>query len=243
MRVAVEVCVSTMAEAKAALALGVDRVELCAWPQCGGITPGYGLLVAAMRQRTPARVLVRARPGGFVHSAEETTAMLDEVTLCRDMGFQHLVVGALTADHLVDAAYLRAVRQRHPDAVLTFHRAIDHCPDPLRALDTCVELGVQRILTSGGSPLALDGVPAIARMLRHAPPGLAIAVAGGVAPGNVVGIVERTGAREVHFAAFTTEAATSVAMSTTSPQADRALLPDLPKIEGVLNALSNAGLR
>ncbi len=245
MRVSVEVCVTNLAEAQAAAMAGADSVELCTWPECGGVTPSYGLvntLGEEVKLRT--RVLIRATPGGFVYSLAERQVMLRDAMLI-GMGGAGLVVGALNEEGLPETGFLRAVRLAAPDAELSFHRAIDRSKDMGRAFALCLEERLQRVLTSGGRTLALDGAPTIKAMVDGAKGLLQVAAAGGIGPGNVVELVQRTGVSEVHFAAQRKlpPQPHEVSMSSTNRGLSFESEPDLAKIEGVLNALVKAGLR
>lgn len=245
MHVAVEVCVTSVAEAEAAARTGADSVEICSWLACGGITPSNGL-VDAIRSAVeiPVRVLVRPTPGGFVYTGAEAHAILVDAEVFGG-GAIALVTGALTMAGMPNTEVMRAVIQAAPQSEITFHRAIDHAADMLKAVDDCIGLGIHRVLTSGGETLALDGASRLKAMAERAGDRLTIAAAGGINPQNVVELVERTGVREVHFAAQlpVKRILHGAAMSSAHAGVSFETEPDLAKIEGVLNALVKAGLR
>jgi copper homeostasis protein len=245
MRVAVEVCVSSLEEARAAANCGVESVEACTWLACGGITPSGGLVQGIRTiEQVVTRVLIRSTPGGFRYSDDDRAIMLTDA---RDLALHRvgLVVGALNERGLPDEDFVSALRERVGEAELTFHRAIDHAADALRALDSCRELRIQRVLTSGGRTLAMEGAPMLKRMVDQAGGRIRIAAAGGINPANVVELVERTGVNEVHFAAQrpVNVKAVGASMSSANVGVNFEVEPDLRKIEGVLNALVKAGLR
>lgn len=245
MRVNVEVCVTSVREAQAAEGRGADGVELCTWLACGGVTPSSGLVDAVRGSlQLPVRVLVRPKPDGFVHDAIERHALLTDAEILGG-GAIGLVTGGLLGNGDADIELMRAVQALAPESEVTFHRAIDRARDPLAVLEGCMELGVQRILTSGARTLAIDGADLIGRLVQRAGDRVLIAAAGGINPSNVVELVERTGVSEVHFAAQKPSAGKEVgaAMSSTATGVSFATEPDLEKIEGVLNALLKAGLR
>lgn len=244
-KVLVEVCVSSLAEAQAAARAGVDSVELCTWPDCGGVTPSYGLVNAVKEELgIPMRVLIRATPGGFSYTMNERQAMLRDALLI-GMSTPGLVIGALDEAGGPDIPFIRAVRMAAPEAEITFHRAIDRSPDPGAAFTTCLSEGVQRVLTSGGRTLAIDGALTIKAMVEGAQGRLRVAAAGGITPQNVVELVERTGVTEVHFAAQRKlpPEPHEVSMSSAHRGLSFESVPDEAKIEGVLNALTKARLR
>lgn len=245
MQVQVEVCVASVEEAEVAVSSGADRVEICSWLGCGGITPSSGLVDTIRNAvRVPVRVLVRPTPGGFQYSASETAVLLTDAEVFGG-GALGLVTGLLNADGSIDAPIMRTLMSLAPESEITFHRAIDRSADPIRIFDTCLELGIDRILTSGGTTLAMDGVDVIQQLIRHAGERCAVAIAGGVRPENVVELVDRTGAQEVHFAAQRPLNLPLHGASMSSSQAgvNFGTEPDRAKIEGVMNALLKAGLR
>ncbi len=245
MSVAVEICVSSVEEATVASAYGVDGLEVCSWLTCGGITPSSGL-VDAVRQavRIPVRVLIRPTPTGFHYSTVESMVLITDAEIFGG-GALGLVTGALSASGQLHSALISEVKQKAPESEITFHRAIDHAMDPLRVLDDCMALGIDRILTSGGAGLAIDSVDRLRSLVDRAGEACTIAVAGGVNASNVVEIVGRTGAQEVHFAAQlpTERRGSGPALSSSDQLAWFGTRPDEAKIEAVLNALVKAGLR
>lgn len=247
MRVAVEVCVTTVEEALVAEQCGADTIEVCSWLACGGVTPSFGLLnVLQERVRLRKRVLVRPTPGDFRYSADERQTLLRDV-LMSGVGDDAcgIVTGGLDADDLPDAELMRGVLLGAGDREVTFHRAIEFAPDIRAAFDRCVQLGVHRILTSGGGTRAMDGIEALSALVKAANGLLTVAAAGGIDAGNVVEVVERTGVREIHFSAQRQRlvVAKGHALGRGGGEVNFSTEPDLAKIEGILTALVKAGLR
>ncbi len=246
MHVHAEVCVAGIEEALAAVECGADRIELCTWPECGGTTPSAGMLEAVRHKvRVPIRVLVRATPGHFHYTMDEQETMLEEVrAIRRQASGLGIVIGALDAAGLPDTNFMERVLDLCTNVEVTFHRAIDHATDFQRALDICMDMGVQRVLTSGGHTRALDGSEVLAKAVRQAGDRLSVAAAGGIQADHVVELVERTHVREVHFAArrpVRTKVG-GISMSADSgmnweTEADRS------KVNAIVEALANAGMR
>lgn len=245
MAVAVEVCVTSVEEAVTAQACGVDSVEVCSWLACGGITPSSGL-VDSIRVAVGlhVRVLVRPSPAGFVYTPAEKHVLGTDAEVFGG-GALSLVTGALDKNGEMDRSMIESVKRLAPESEITFHRAIDVASDALRVVDQCIDLGLDRVLTSGGTTLAMDGIAEIRAMIERCNGQLGIAVGGGVTPVNVVELVERTGAQEVHFSAQRAlhRIQVGAAMSASSAGFDFGTEPDKAKIEGVMNALVKAGLR
>ena len=246
MRIRVEVCTGSVAEVEQASAHGADSVELCTWLAAGGVSPGWGLVAGAMQAAAcPVRVLVRPGPGGFVHRDRERHMVLQEIELLAERGVHGVVFGALTAEGLVDMDLMREVRRTFPTGEVTFHRAIDQAADMRRAFQQCLDLGVDRVLTSGGRTSALDGRDILAWMVQQAKGSVQVAAAGGIQPAHVVELIERTGVDEIHFAAQRIVPASAVAAVALSSAAGAVATvePDLPKLTAMMNALTAAGWR
>lgn len=247
MPVKVEVCISTLEEARAALNAGADSIEVCSCLPCGGLTPSLSFVRSAARlEPSRMRVLLRPRPGGFVYTQEEVECAADDgLLLIEEAADFGLVLGDVDGARIPAWLMWKGLMMKAPDREFTFHRAIDHASDMLHVLDACIDLGFHRVLTSGGASLAIDGAKRIREMVDQANGRIAIAAAGGINPGNVVEVVERTGVEEVHFAAQRPKPrmAALASMSSTHAAADLDTEPDVAKIDGVLNALVKAGLR
>lgn len=202
-RVAVEVAVQDPDGARVAARGGADRVELCAaLGATGGLTPGAGLLARVLDVAVPVHVLVRPRPGGFVHDADEAEVLVAEVRTAVAAGAAGVVVGALTVDGAVDVDLTARLVQAAEGREVTFHRAFDVVPDRLPALDVLVALGVARVLTSGGATRAVDAPGELRRLVAHADGRIQVMAGGGVRPGDVPVLVG-AGVDAVHLSART----------------------------------------
>jgi copper homeostasis protein len=191
--------VDSVESARAALAGGADRLELCDNLVEGGTTPSAGTIaVCVAKVALPVFVLVRPRGGDFVYDETEAAVMLRDVATARELGALGIVTGALTAPGDVDEPLMRALVDAAGPLPVTFHRAFDVCRDRDAALATLLRLGVRRVLTSGGAATALDGAPEIHRLSALAGDRLAILAGGGVNESNARELVLETGVREIH---------------------------------------------
>ena len=86
----------------------------------------------------------------------------------------------------------------HSGLDTTLHRVVDVITDRLRAIDMAVELGFDRILTSGGAQNADTGASEIAKMVQHAGEAIIIMPGSGITAENVAHIFKATGAKEFH---------------------------------------------
>ncbi|MFG3105368.1 copper homeostasis protein CutC [Streptomyces tendae] len=198
-----EIAVVSPAGARTARENGADRVELCTGLELGGLTPSTATVEAAVESGPPVHVLVRCRPGDFVYDREEIALMAAEVRAALRAGADGVVVGALTPDGTLDthalAELVAAARDTAPAAQVTLHRAVDQASDPVAAVAALPELGITRVLTSGGAPTAIEGAAALTAMAAAAP-GVDVAAGGGVRPGDIPGLLA-AGADSVHLSA------------------------------------------
>jgi len=201
-----EVCLDDVDGAPVAEAAGADRLELCAALGDGGITPSLGTVAAVFDRvhHVGVQVLVRQRPGDFVYSNAELEAMAADIRAIRalprpenvKLGF---VIGALTPAGTIDRAATERLVAVARDVPVTFHKAFDQTPDQLAALDQLVDLGIERVLTSGAAASALEGSARLAELVAHASGRIAVLAGGGVRPDHVDALVRATGVGEVHL--------------------------------------------
>ncbi len=164
----VEVCANSLQSALIAQEAGADRIELCSELAVGGITPSYGLLKDVKEKiKIPIHVLIRPRSGDFTYSQEEFEIMKTNISLCREMGFDGIVSGALHADYSLDAERIKELIAVTGDLNFTFHRAFDWVKNPFKALEELESLGVHYILTSGQRTSALLGLKLLTDLQKH----------------------------------------------------------------------------
>jgi copper homeostasis protein len=194
-----EACVETLEEARAAEAGGAERVELCANLAEDGTTADEGLLRESIGTLAiPVFAMVRPRPGSFVYSAGELAVMQAQVARARDLGARGIVTGVLTSASEVDVPAMRVLIAAAGSLPVTFHRAFDRVGDRSRALEMSIDLGVSRVLTSGGAATAVDGAAEIRRLVEQAAGRITIVAGGGVRAHNVDTLIAMTGVAEVH---------------------------------------------
>lgn len=200
-----EVCVEDIAGIDAAVKGGADRLELCTALAVGGLTPPLSLIKAAAAAPLPVHLLARPSAGGFVYSAAEQALIAEDVRTAAEAELDGVVIGLQRDDRQLDAeglagliAHARALgAARGRPLSLTLHRAFDLCPDLPAALETAVELGFDRILTSGGEPKVIDGCAMLQRLCAHAADRIIILAASGINPATLPAVL-LTGATEVH---------------------------------------------
>jgi copper homeostasis protein len=198
----VEICVDSAEGVLAAAAGGADRVELCVALEGGGTTPSVGTLAAA-RERCALEIvaLLRPRAGDFLYTPLELASLERDLEALRAAGADGVALGCLLPDGRVDRERTARLAERARPLKVTFHRAFDLCADLGEALATLIELGLDRVLTSGGAAEAAEGTAALRALVQQAGDSIAVVAAGGVRPQNARRIVEESGARELHATA------------------------------------------
>ena len=202
MSILIEACVDAIDAAREAERGGADRLELCGELLQGGVTPSAGLIGAVWeRAEIPVFVLVRPRAGDFLYDADEVDVMVRDIAAARAMDVDGVVIGALTRHGDVDIGTVHTLMEAAGRMKVTFHRAFDFARDREIALEALIELGVHRVLTSGGAATALEGAASLASLVRQAKGRIEILAGGGINAGNVAAVVRGSGVGEVHVRA------------------------------------------
>ncbi|MEM9023698.1 MAG: copper homeostasis protein CutC [Bacteroidota bacterium] len=194
----VEVCVDSAESALEAERLGADRVELCARLDLDGLTPSPELIARTRAAISIGlHVIIRPREGDFHYTASELDVMCDSIRMALDLGADGIVSGALTADQRLDLDATTRLIKAAQGKTFTFHRAFDVCQQPLVALAALDKLGVQRLLSSGQAPKAIEGVATLQRLVDTKST-TAIMAGSGVNADNIPALWE-AGIRQFHF--------------------------------------------
>ena len=198
-KVKVEIAAHSIASACAAQAGGAKRVELFSNWQEGGTTPSEGLIATVREELSiDLHVMIRPRGGDFHYSDAEVLAMKRDIAVAKRLGANGVVFGPVNPDGDVDVERTRILVDHARPLTVTFHRAFDTCLNLTRALEGLISCGVDRVLTSGGEPAALDGIGTLANLQRLAGDRIGIMVGGRVTAENVRTIIQETGIREIH---------------------------------------------
>jgi copper homeostasis protein len=195
----VEISVESVERALAAEHGGASRIELCGALEVGGVTSGAELMRAVRAVvGLPIFAMVRPRGGDFVYSVAEFEEMRRSIEVARSAGMDGVVLGALLGDGRVDVERTMELVSAAAPLPVTFHRAFDESAELFVALEDVVATGAVRVLTSGGAVTASEASARIAELVRRARGRIVILPGSGITAGNVAGIVEATGAVEVH---------------------------------------------
>src|SRR5688572_26920777 len=163
----VEIVVYNIESAIQAQNGGADRIELCDNPAEGGTTPSYGTIEFLNKKLSiEIYAMIRPRGGDFCYSEEEFIAMQHDIETCKQLKIAGVVFGILTPDGRIDSLRCKKLVELARPMKVTCHRAFDMTKDPFEALEDCVSIGFDRILTSGQQQQAIKGVDLIQKLIQ-----------------------------------------------------------------------------
>jgi len=198
-----EICCGSIDDAIQAQAGGADRVELCSAMFLGGLTPSIGTLQEAKRRlKIPLIAMVRPRSGGFCYTDAEFATMERDAEAAIEAGAEGVVFGILKQDGRIDQRRCSRLRRIIGKRQAVFHRAFDVTPDPFKALEQLIDLGITRVLTSGQKDSAAEGAELIAKLVKRAGKRIEILPGGGIGPHDINDIVRCARCRQIHMTAW-----------------------------------------
>lgn len=163
-----EICGDSIGSYKLAKQFAVKRIELCSALTIGGLTPSIGLIEECAKiGGVEIHAMIRHLEGGFVYSEKDIGTMIKDISNVSIAGAHGVVFGCLTPANEINLEQNRQLflHAKSLGLEVTFHRAFDFCSNSESALDTLIEIGFDRLLTSGQKPTAIEGKETIRRMV------------------------------------------------------------------------------
>ena len=195
----IEICLESASSVLRAEEGGADRVELCSDLFEGGLTPSLGTFRTARRLSSlPVSVMIRPRGGDFCYSEDEFEVMKEDVKVFKEEGAESVVFGILTPEGNVDYERCRILRSLAFPMEATFHRAFDMTRDPFSSLETVIELGFNRLLTSGQEATVYEGADLLCELVKAAGDRIIVMPGCGITERNFRKLDEKIGASEYH---------------------------------------------
>lgn len=228
-----EICANSYQSAKNACDAGAHRIELCQELSVGGITPSYGLLKKVIEELDiPVFVLIRPRSGNFVYSDDEFQIMKNDIQLCKDLGCKGIVSGVLKPDNTLDKERTKVLIDLAKPLPFTFHRAFDEVKNPKEVLLQLIELGADRVLTSGQKTTAEECLDLLKELNVLAENRITILAGGGITSKNA-NLFKEAGLTEIHASASSTkkedDGMFSVPLTFSDPMKIKAILDAISK--------------
>ena len=194
-----EVCIESAESAINAEIGGANRVELCDNLMEGGTTPSAGAVALTLEHvDVDVMMMIRPRGGDFLYTDLEYDIMLRDIQVAKSLGVHGVVFGLLTPEGKVDIKKTVSLIDAARPLSVTFHRAFDMTEDPFKALDDLINLGVDRVLTSGHEPSTDKGLPLIKKLVEQAGEDIIILPGCGINENNITELVAETGVKECH---------------------------------------------
>ena len=195
-----EVCADSVQSAIAAQKGGAGRIELCADLVVGGTSPSPALF-KQVRKYTDLKIrtLLRPRFGDFCYDEYEFQSIKEEVEMFRELGADGVVIGILRPDGSLNMEEMEELVKAAGGMGVTLHRAFDVCRDPYEALEQCVSMGIDTILTSGQKSSAWEGRELLADLLKKSAGRIDILAGAGISPEVIEKLAPCTGIRSFHM--------------------------------------------
>lgn len=200
MDIIIEACVETLEEAILAEKNGAHRIELCSRLDLEGLTPERELVEQVIHNAgIPVKVMIRPRVGDFIYSADELSAMKDDIQFCKKAGVQSVVFGILDKAGNLNLDQIQQLTEQASSLEVTIHKAIDHTPDPVASLRALLSIeNITSVLTSGGAATAYEGKEVIKKMIQVSKGLINVIAAGRITKNNLEEIHNLIGAHEYH---------------------------------------------
>ena len=197
-----EICASSLTSAVNAQAGGAQRIELCCNLEQGGLTPSAATIqLAREKLAIDIFVLIRPRIGDFNYSKLEFEQMKANILFCKEIGIDGVVFGVLDNNQDIDVARNKMLVDLAKPMQTTFHRAFDCLTKPLEGLTQVIDLGFDRILTSGLAATAIEGQDLLKELIQQAADTIIILPGSGLNSQNVANFLLTTAAKEIHASA------------------------------------------
>jgi copper homeostasis protein len=197
-----EICTPSLQSAINAQKGGAQRIELCCNLEFGGLTPSAATIKLARKALSiKVFVLIRPRIGDFNYSDIEFEQMKENIRFCKEVGVDGVVFGILDAQNNIDKERNSQLIELAKPMQTTFHRAFDCLNKPLDDLETLIELGFDRILTSGLEKTAVQGQQLIKELVWKANNRIAILPGSGLSSKNLASFLSFSRAKEAHASA------------------------------------------
>jgi copper homeostasis protein len=230
-----EICANSYRAALNAQKAGANRIELCSELSLGGITPSFGCLKKVSKEITiPVNVLIRPRSGDFCYSKEEFEIIKEDIQLCKELGFEGIVSGVLHKNNSIDNQRTKELIELSSPLSFTFHRAFDCVINPKESLQQLIDLGVDRILTSGFQEKAEQGIELLIEFMEIAKEKVIILPGSGINPSNVY-LFKKAGFKEIHASASKVIPNSKVFFDSTKQTVSSTVI-----IKEILKAIKNA---
>ncbi|ADO68550.1 copper homeostasis protein CutC [Stigmatella aurantiaca] len=194
-----EVCAFNLQSCLIAEQAGAYRVELCDNPTEGGTTPSYGT-IKRTREKLSIKLypILRPRAGNYYYDDDEISIIHEDIRVCRELGCDGISIGAQQRDGRIDKELMKEFVERAGPMGVTCNRAFDATPDMFQALEDLIDVGCERVLTSGQASTAPEAGKRLGELVKAARDRIIVMPGAGIRSSNIGQLMEESGAKEYH---------------------------------------------
>ena len=194
-----EACCEGFTEGINAEALGANRIELCSNLAVGGLSPSFNEVKEALKfLNIPVFVMVRPREWNFIYTKKEKELMIQEIRNLKNIKVEGIVIGSLNNKGEIDTEFMKEVVKIAKPMNITFHKAIDEVKDYNKAIEQLIEIGIDRILTSGKKDKAEDAIGFLKTINRLYGNDITFVAAGNITKDNLDSLNNKLDFKEYH---------------------------------------------
>ena len=194
-----EACCEGFTEGINAEALGANRIELCSNLAVGGLSPSFNEVKEALKfLNIPVFVMVRPREWNFIYKKKEKELMIQEIRNLKNIKVEGIVIGSLNNKGEIDTEFMKEVVKIAKPMNITFHKAIDEVKDYNKAIEQLIEIGIDRVLTSGKKDKAEDAIGFLKTINRLYGNDITFVAAGNITKDNLDSLNNKLDFKEYH---------------------------------------------
>lgn len=194
-----EACCEGFTEGINAEALGANRIELCSNLAVGGLSPSFNEVKEALKfLNIPVFVMVRPREGNFIYTKKEKELMIQEIRNLKNIKVEGIVIGSLNNKGEIDTEFMKEVVKIAKPMHITFHKAIDKVKDYNKAIEQLIEIGIDRVLTSGKKEKVEDAIGFLKTINRLYGNDITFVAAGNITKDNLDNLNNKLDFKEYH---------------------------------------------
>ena len=194
-----EACCEGFTEGINAEALGANRIELCSNLAVGGLSPSFNEVKEALKfLNIPVFVMVRPREGNFIYTKKEKELMIQEIRILKNIKVEGIAIGSLNNKGEIDTEFMKEVVKIAKPMHITFHKAIDEVKDYNKAIEQLIEIGIDRVLTSGKKDKAEDAIGFLKTINRLYGNDITFVAAGNITKDNLDSLNNKLDFKEYH---------------------------------------------
>lgn len=196
-----EICIDSYKSFLNAKNARADRVEVCSSLALDGLTPSVGLVKLIEEEKIEKVIMIRPREGDFCYSDDEFLQMKEEIKIFKNFKIDGFVFGILDKNENLDIKRMKELIELAKPFDCILHRAIDYSKDYEEKIEDIINIGFKRILTSGQTPKAPQGLDFIKKIQKKYGKEIEIMAGSGVTYQNIEEIYKKTNIRNFHTSA------------------------------------------